>query len=620
MQGPTRNPSLITLKISYVPIYILCTNFVSDKMVSNVCLVNEYSSQASPFVWFSSKDRLETVSTPYNQAVQVCATKIPKRKRLMSASPPEDEPIPRRRRGRPRKDEVRPPRPPSAVDLSGPRYEFINVSDTDPTPAEEERKRIRKQAMLHHLRRKRYGPGMEGLQGSAGQSIQTSREQSIDRTTLRQTTTSPFNSPELFPEADEAFRNSASFQELKTNCTQTSNYEAKSEEADFFALVIDYFRHIRNMEPEVLATFLSNPARVYHLTSGFDAMNDRGPTSLGMTLKSQLIKHLNDNLSDPAIALSVENLAAVHSIRIGTMLYELGTGEEVRSPQSKSAEAHTQGLSKMMSLSGGFDALSETLPGCILQKVLILTDCNTAATTARQLSFPHTNTIAQLLETESRPPTTPTTLVAECPFYCPPSEIPFARIRQSPLCNTQTLDLLLALYNFFSSASSSSSPSNPQLRSAHRARIEALTTSSPPPKTPTSIQSRIYLCVYLCTLIILHISPHPSRPRHPLASLPRSYAHQLKRTLQSTTALVPLWYPLTLLHWWVNTIGQLASLGREEYPYFLAATVQANHQVMVDEALLVGAYRGSEWWVGALASWREEEGGGIEEGAFVEPA
>lgn len=91
------------------------------------------------------------------------------------------------------------------------------------------------------------------------------------------------------------------------------------------------------MEPEVLATFLSNPARVYHLSSGFDAMNDRGPTSLGMTLKSQLIEHLNENLSDPALALSVENLAAVHSIRIGTMLYELGTGEEVRSPQPRLA-------------------------------------------------------------------------------------------------------------------------------------------------------------------------------------------------------------------------------------------------------------------------------------------
>lgn len=171
MQGPTRNPSLITLKINYMHMDTLCANFVSDKMASNLCLVNEYSSPASPLIWLSSKDQLEQVSTLCNHAVQVCASKIPKRKRPMSASPPEDEPIPRRRRGRPRKDEVRPPRPSSAVDLSGPRYEFINVSDTDPMPAEEERKRIRKQAMLHHLRRKRYGPGMEGLQVSAGQSV-----------------------------------------------------------------------------------------------------------------------------------------------------------------------------------------------------------------------------------------------------------------------------------------------------------------------------------------------------------------------------------------------------------------------------------------------------------------
>lgn len=70
----------------------------------------------------------------------------------------------------------------------------------------------------------------------------------------------------------------------------------------------------------------------------------------------------------------------------------------------------------------------------------------------------------------------------------------------------------------------------------------------------------------------------------------------------------------------MNTVGQLASLGREEYPYFLAATVQSGHQIVVDEALLVGAYRGTEGWVGALAGWREEEGGRIEEGAFVAPS
>lgn len=93
--------------------------------------------------------------------------------------------------------------------------------------------------------------------------------------------------------------------------------------------MIDYFRHIRNMEPDFLASILANPARVYHISSGLDAMNDRDPSPLAMTLRSQLIRHINENLSDPALALSIENFTAVHSIKVGTMIYDLGRGQEV---------------------------------------------------------------------------------------------------------------------------------------------------------------------------------------------------------------------------------------------------------------------------------------------------
>lgn len=80
----------------------------------------------------------------------------------------------------------------------------------------------------------------------------------------------------------------------------------------------------------MLVSILTNPARVFHLSNGLDAMNDRDQSPLAITLKSQLIRHINGNLSDPVLALSVENLMAVYSIRIGTMVYDSGRGQEVR--------------------------------------------------------------------------------------------------------------------------------------------------------------------------------------------------------------------------------------------------------------------------------------------------
>lgn len=266
----------------------------------------------------------------------------------------------------------------------------------------------------------------------------------------------------------------------------------------------------------------------------------------------------------------------------------------------------------MLALSGGIDALSDSLPGRVLQKQLILSDCNIAATAVRQLSFPETSIITRLGESENRSGT-PSSLVAECPFYCPPGEIPFAQTRQSPLCGPETLELLLALYNFISNAA------NPQLRDAHRTRMEHLVTASPPLENPTSVQSCLHRCIHLCTLVILHLSPKPGRSRtlsSSRSSVPPHYATQLKHTMKSST-LHPFWRPLALLYWWVHTIGDLASLGQEEYPFFQAATVQTSYHVMVDDGLFVGAYSGTERWVAAWRVWQEEEGGVIEEGTYV---
>ena len=67
-----------------------------------------------------------------------------------------------------------------------------------------------------------------------------------------------------------------------------------------------------------LASILVDPARVYHIFSNLDAVKDRRASPTSVVLKQQLIQKINRSLTDPVQAVSIENLTAVLSIRIGS--------------------------------------------------------------------------------------------------------------------------------------------------------------------------------------------------------------------------------------------------------------------------------------------------------------
>ncbi|KAL9110203.1 MAG: hypothetical protein Q9227_005264 [Pyrenula ochraceoflavens] len=500
----------------------------------------------------------------------------------------EEPPVPpKRKRGRPRKDEPKrvPFRTSAALAAqSKPKFEFVNMSNAEEAPSAETRRTIRKQAMLHHLRKRQ-------AKAQSAKQLDGGGEQGTD---------------------DPRFRTSKYFEELRGHHQHQ---------------VIYYFRPIRRMNPMFLASILIDPARVYHIFSNLDAVKDRQASPTAVVLKQQLIQKINNNLIDPVQAVSIENLAAVMSIRIGSNVYEWGTRKE--------AEAHTQGLNKMIMHRGGLSTLDGNVAAVFLQKMIIMSDHIVAATNVRPPAFP----TAALVDRASTAP--PVDLVAECPFYCPPDRDLFSNAARSKLCTPETYSLLHTLHAYIHDFSS------PTLRTAHRARLIDLTitklptshphlcpplsSSSPSSSTtttpttssspkPLTIRDSIYTCLRLSTLILLHISSLHLPLRHALTTIPPSYAAELKRTLKSTS-LWFFWDDLFFLHWWCCIVGACATMGRPEYPYFIASAAHATYQIMVDEHLFFGgvmSLRRFVWWQGLCERLgppeeEEEEVGGEEE-------